>query len=127
MKIAMEVAQMSRANRLKVGAVVVKNDNIISFSWNGTPRGMDNECEDSDGNTKPEVVHAEQNCLYKLTRTGGVGAEGATMFCTHTPCIECSKGILTSGIEHVIYKTPYRSQDGVEFLKKNGVKVDMYK
>lgn len=162
MKVAEDAAQMSRANRLKVGAVIVKDNNIISFSWNGTPPGWDNTCEeniyataedfkrlgddflkefphvlgyiDADNNdlrlwyknvTKPEVIHAEQNALFKLARNGG-GGNGASMYITHAPCMECAKGIHTSGITRVMYRDVYRSSEGIEFLERCGVEVQKY-
>ena len=131
MTLANNCANMSRAVRLKVGAIIVKNENILSFSWNGTPRGWDNRCEDEflneDGSvvlkTKPEVLHAERNALDKLARSHESG-EGATLFTTHAPCIECAKSIYGVGITEVYYTNEYRSVDGIEFLKKCGIKVE---
>jgi dCMP deaminase len=111
--IATRIAEMSFAKRLHVGAVIVKKDNIISFGWNGMPSGWDNECEDvvtptlpylhGDGptlKTKPEVLHAEQNALAKLAKSTESG-DGATMFITHAPCIDCAKLVFQSGISSV--------------------------
>lgn len=148
MTVAESAANMSRATRLKVGAVIVKDGNIISFSWNGTPAGIDNTCEDkiyalpndnleefpfveighsSDRfyktKTKPTVVHAEQNAIFKLAKSHESG-ENASMFITHAPCIECSKGIFSSGIKKVYYRDVYRSMEGVEFLEQCGIKVE---
>lgn len=134
MDIADRVSEMSHAVRLKVGCVVVKNDNIISFSWNGTPPGFDNNCEDIvsvnvNGDpvlkTKNIVCHADANSLYKLAKDG-ISAKGATMFLTHAPCIECSKGIYSSGISTVIYKRDYKSTEGIDFLNACGIKVVKY-
>jgi dCMP deaminase len=127
MTLAEECSRMSRAVRLQVGAVIVKNNNIISFSWNGTPSGWDNCCEHTldDGTlvTKPEVMHAERNAIDKLARSQQSGS-GATIFITHAPCVECAKSIYMSGIEHVYYRHNYRSNDGIEFLKKCGLPVE---
>ena len=147
MIVAESAANMSRATRLKVGAVIVKDGNIISFSWNGTPAGVDNTCEDkiyaqvgdnledfpfietdfSDRRyktkTKPTVVHAELNAIFKLAKSHESG-ENASMFITHAPCIECSKGIFSSGIKKVYYRDVYRSMDGIEFLEQCGIKVE---
>lgn len=131
MTVAYSCAEMSRATRLKVGAVIVKNDNIISFSWNGMPAGWDNTCEYTaedamgydTGKTKPEVLHAESNCISKLAKSSESGYK-STLFTTHSPCIECAKLIYQSGIDVVYYDKEYRSTDGLEFLRKSGVKVN---
>lgn len=127
MGMAEHCATMSRGIRAKVGAVIVKGDNPISLSWNGTPRGHDNRCEyvDDDGNltTKPEVIHAEANALYKLARSNESGND-AIMFVTHAPCLPCSLGIIQSGIRKVYYKQDYRDMAGVFFLRENGVEVE---
>jgi dCMP deaminase len=126
MDIAVRTSNMSRAARLQVGSVIVKDTRIISMGWNGTPAGWDNSCEEllPDGTlkTKPEVLHAEMNSLMKLSRSNESGLE-ATMFVTHSPCIECAKGIYQAGIKEVFYKNDYRSDDGINFLKKCGVEV----
>jgi len=126
MDIADRVSQMSYAVRLQVGSVLVKNDNIISYGWNGTPRGWDNNCESvlDDGSlkTKPEVLHSEANCLSKIAKST-ISSEGATLFCTHAPCIDCAKMIYQAGIFTVYYRNEYRSTDGLEFLKRSGVDV----
>lgn len=131
MDFARRVAEMSSATRLKVGAVVVKDDTVISYGYNGTPAGWDNNCEDivqlSDDTvelkTKPEVLHAEMNALMKLARGHQSGLQ-ASLFLTHSPCIECAKGIYQAGIKEVFYADDYRSDDGVYFLKKCGVKIN---
>jgi dCMP deaminase len=119
MEMAESVSHLSSAKRLQVGAVVVKDNRVISFGYNGTPAGWDNNCElvDEDGSltTKKEVIHAEMNAIAKLARSTESG-EGATMFVTHAPCIECAKLIYQSGINRVFYKNKYRSRDGVELL-----------
>jgi dCMP deaminase len=134
--IATRIAEMSFAKRLHVGAVIVKKDNIISFGWNGMPSGWDNECEDvvtptlpylhGDGptlKTKPEVLHAEQNALAKLAKSTESG-DGATMFITHAPCIDCAKLVFQSGISSVYYRNSYRDDSGIGFLERAGVKVE---
>ena len=131
MDVAERFAQLSSAKRLNVGAIVVKDDRIISIGYNGMPSGWDNECEvcthvDDVGNptlvTKPEVLHAESNAIAKLARSPESG-EGATIFITHAPCIDCTKLIYQSGIATVYYKNDYRSTQGIEFLKKSNIKV----
>jgi len=131
MDVAERFAQLSSAKRLNVGAIVVKDDRIISIGYNGMPSGWDNECEvcthvDDVGNptlvTKPEVLHAESNAIAKLARSPESG-EGATIFITHAPCIDCAKLIYQSGIATVYYKNDYRSTQGIEFLKKSNIKV----
>lgn len=130
MDFARRVAQMSYARRLQVGAVVVKDDTVISYGYNGTPAGWDNNCEDivqfSDDTvelkTKPEVLHAEMNALMKLAR-GHQSGQQASLFLTHSPCIDCAKGIYQAGIGEVYYAEDYRSDEGVYFLKRCGIKV----
>lgn len=159
-KVAYAFADCSTAERLKVGAVVVKNHNILSIGYNGTPTGWDNTAEtkdwmsrdaggwlspdeieerwpheelikDDDGwhhtdryrlKTKPEVIHAESNALMKLVRGSG-GADGATMFCTHAPCMQCAKLIYQSGITTLYFDQMYRDPSGIQFLTKAGVEV----
>jgi dCMP deaminase len=123
MEVAEVFANLSHAKRLKVGAIVVKGDRIISIGYNGTPAGWDNVCEDENYRTIPEVVHAEANAIAKLAKSQESGEE-AIMFITHTPCVECSKLIYTSGIKKVYFKNYYRDQSGLEFLKKCKVEVE---
>ena len=128
---AERTAQLSHARRLQVGAIIVKNDSVISYGYNGMPAGWDNNCEevyyDETGNerlkTKPEVLHAESNAISKLARSTNSGLD-ATMFVTHAPCIECAKLIYQSGIGHVLYRNAYRDTGGVAFLEKSSVKVE---
>jgi dCMP deaminase len=130
MKVAETFAELSHARRLHVGAIVVKDDRIISIGYNGMPSGWDNNCEEEflheDGGitlkTKPEVLHAETNAIAKLAKSTESGL-GATMFVTHAPCLDCAKLIYQSGIGSVLYRDAYRSNEGVEFLKKSGVEV----
>jgi dCMP deaminase len=127
---AARCAAESHARRRKVGALIEKNGNPISVGWNGMPSGMDNNCEDElpDGTliTKPEVLHAELNALMKLTRSSGTPTDGATMYITLSPCTECAKLIIQSGIKRVVFKDAYRDLSGVELLKKVSVKVDHF-
>ena len=120
MKCAEVFSELSYAERLKVGAVIVKDHRIISIGYNGTPRGWDNRCEDEDNKTKPEVIHAEMNCITKLAQSGESGKD-SLMFITHSPCVSCAKAIYGSGVKAVYYKTEYRDNSGIEFLKKCGV------
>ena len=126
MQTAKIFADLSHARRLHVGAIVVKNDRIISIGYNGMPAGWDNNCEDEAANgsltTKPEVLHAEMNALMKLAKSTESG-NGATMFLTHSPCVDCAKGMFQAGISEVFYGEQYRSNDGLEFLEKCGIKV----
>lgn len=129
MDVAKRFAQLSTAEKLKVGAIIVKDDRIISIGYNGMPSGWSNVCEDtiSDGllqglKTKDEVIHAEANCIAKLTRSPENGV-GATMFLTHSPCMHCAKQIYTTGIKEIFYHEDYRDLSGVEFLKKCNIEV----
>jgi len=127
MDVAKRFSKLSSAQRLQVGAIAVKDDRIISIGYNGMPSGWDNCCEDEvieNGwpglKTKPEVLHAEMNCLMKLAKSTESG-EGAVMFITHTPCIDCAKGIYQAGIKEVYYDREYRDSAGVDFLEKSGI------
>ena len=124
-------AQLSYAKRLKVGAIVVKDNRVISIGYNGTPAGWSNECEyefvDPQTKvaslvTKAEVIHAEANAITKLAKSTESG-DGADIFITHAPCIDCAKLIHGSGINKVYYRNSYRNEDGINFLKKSGVSV----
>lgn len=132
MKTAEVFAELSHARRLKVGCIIVKDDRIISIGYNGMPAGWDNNCENEikcpDAEymtlkTKPEVLHAESNAIAKLARSSESGAL-ATLFVTHSPCLECAKLIYQSGIYQVCYQYNYRNSDGLEFLTKSGVVVE---
>jgi len=120
MDVAERFAQLSSAKRLKVGAIVIKGETIVSVGYNGTPSGWSNKCEDEEGNTIPEVIHAEMNAIAKLAKSC-VSGEGSTMFITHAPCIHCAKAIYGAGISKVYYKHIYRDDAGIKFLKKCGV------
>ena len=131
MKTAETFAELSYARRLHVGAIVVKDDRIISIGYNGMPAGWDNDCEHwvEDGDigsgwkTKPEVLHAETNAIAKLAKSNESGL-GATLFITHAPCLDCAKLIFQSGISSVFYRDSYRNTDGVTFLEKSGIEVE---
>ena len=131
MDVAEWFAQLSSAKRLQVGAIVVKDDRIISIGYNGMPTGWDNCCEDvvredevgfQVTKSKIEVLHAESNAVAKLAKSSESGL-GATIFVTHSPCIDCAKLIYQSGISNVYYKTSYRNDDGIKFLKKSNVEI----
>jgi dCMP deaminase len=131
MDVAERFAQLSSATRLQVGAIVVKDDRIISIGYNGMPSGWDNCCEFEinakelgykELKTKPEVLHAESNAIAKLAKSPESG-EGASIFITHSPCIDCAKLIYQSGIATVYYKNDYRSTQGIDFLNKSDIEV----
>lgn len=160
MDTAHRFAELSHARRLKVGAIVVKDDRIISIGYNGMPAGWDNDCEDKvwdsgaggwldpeefdakypyeewhEGagrnvryglKTKPEVLHAESNAIAKLAKCNESGL-GATLFVTHSPCLQCAKLILQSGIGSVFYREHYRDNPGLAFLEKSGIIVKQVK
>lgn len=122
MGIAELTAQLSTANKLKVGAIAVKNGRIISEGYNGTTSGSSNQCEDENGMTFPYVIHAEGNLIAKLAKSNE-SSEGAVIFLTHSPCLQCAKLIQGAGISTVYYKTAYRSDEGINFLIENNVNV----
>jgi dCMP deaminase len=130
MDVAERFAQLSSARRLHVGAIVVKDDRIISIGYNGMPSGWDNDCEnvleDSTLKSKPEVLHAETNAIAKLAKSTESG-DGAVLFVTHSPCLDCAKLIFQSGIRGVFYRDSYRNTDGVTFLERSGVNVTQVK
>jgi len=123
--IAERVAQMSHAVRAKVGALMVKDGNILGFGWNGMPGGMDNTCEHFENMnlvTNSEVSHAEENLLGKIAKST-VSSEGATVYITLSPCIHCAKLLATCGIKKVVFRDQYRDNDGAEFLSELGIAV----
>ena len=143
---AKRCAQLSHAKRLNVGAVIVKDDSVISYGYNGMPAGWDNNCEDRQYanewtidavewsykdetgrpynlKTKPEVLHAESNAISKLARGHNSGA-GADIFITHSPCLDCAKLIYQSGIHRVFYNQDYRDSAGIDFLRASGLSVE---
>ena len=133
MDVAERFSKLSHARRLHVGAIVVKDDRIISIGYNGMPAGWDNDCEDEVVleqdekfvkvlKTKPEVLHAETNAIAKLAKSNESGL-GASMFITHAPCLDCAKLIYQSGISSVLYRNTYRDTSGIAFLEKSGVEI----
>lgn len=151
MELAELTSTLSSAVRLKVGSVIVRDTKILATGYNGTPSGWDNQCEYQESTyderdalsnpsewqydpttakyyklkTKPEVLHSESNAILKVARSTE-STEGATMFCTHAPCIDCAKLIYQSGINTLYYRDTYRSRDGIDFLEKSGVDVKQY-
>jgi dCMP deaminase len=135
METAETFAELSHARRLHVGAIVVKDDRIISIGYNGMPSGWDNNCEleiyEDNGDdepvtvlkSKPEVLHAETNAIAKLAKSNESGM-GATMFITHAPCLDCAKLIYQSGISSILYRNSYRDTSGITFLEKSGITVE---
>ena len=115
-------AENSYCQRRKVGALVVKEKMIISDGDNGTPSGFENICEDEHNTTKPYVLHAEANAITKLARSSN-NSDGATLYVTASPCIECSKLIIQAGIKRVVYGEHYRLEDGINLLKRAGIEV----
>ena len=116
-------ATNSYCKRRQVGALLVKDNMIISDGYNGTPSGFENICEDENGVTKPYVLHAEANAITKVAQSGN-SAAGATLYVTASPCMECSKLIIQSGIKRVVYSDEYRLDDGIKLLKRAGVEVE---
>lgn len=122
MRMAAIWAENSYCVRRKVGALIVKGKMIISDGYNGTPSGFENVCEDEHGITKPFVLHAEANAITKIARSGN-SSEGATLYVTASPCIECAKLIIQAGIRRVVYSEKYRLEDGLELLKRAGIEL----
>ncbi|MBQ9818866.1 MAG: dCMP deaminase family protein [Bacteroidales bacterium] len=116
-------AKNSYCKRRQVGALIVKNRMIISDGYNGTPSGFENICEDENGVTKPYVLHAEANAITKVAKSGN-SSEGSTLYVTASPCLECAKLIIQSGIKRVVYKDEYRLTDGVDLLRQAGIQVE---
>jgi len=121
-----EMAQVWAKNsyciRRQVGALIVKGRMIISDGFNGTPSGFENICEDEEGKTKPYVLHAEANAITKVAKSNN-SSEGATLYVTSSPCLECSKLIIQAGIRRVVYYDEYRISDGLELLKRSGIEI----
>ena len=130
MKTAETFAECSTARRAKVGAIIVKDNRIISIGYNGMPSGWDNNCENEVGvhkgepvlKTKPQVLHAEMNAISKVARSSE-SSEGSVMFITHAPCHDCAKMIYQSGINSIYYRTTYRDSTGIEFLEQCNIPV----
>ncbi len=120
LKMALEWGELSYCKRRKVGALIVKDNMIISDGYNGTPTGFENICEDDEGYTKWYVLHAEANAIAKVS-SSTQSTKGATLYITLSPCRECSKLIFQSGIKRVVYNKKYKDTSGLEFLEKAGV------
>ena len=118
--------KLSYCKRRQVGAVVVKNDTIISIGYNGSPEGSDNNCEGEDGLTLPHIIHAEMNAIIKLTR-GNESSVGSEMFITAAPCLPCATILSEIGIVHIYYAEEYRSTEGIEHLRARGIPVSQIK
>lgn len=113
-------AKNSYCKRRQVGALIVKDRMIISDGYNGTPSGFENICEDENGVTKPYVLHAEANAITKVAQSGN-SSQGATLYVTASPCMECAKLIIQAGIKRVVYQDQYRLMDGIDLLQKAGI------
>lgn len=122
-KMAYVWAENSYCERRKVGALIVKDRMIISDGYNGTPIGFENICEDEEGNSKPYVLHAEANAITKVAKSHN-SSQDATLYITDSPCIECAKLIIQSGIKRVVYSRAYRIIDGLELLERAGIEID---
>jgi len=123
MRAAYVYADLSYCERRKVGCVIVKDDSIIAIGYNGTPSGEENVCEDCNGDTKPETIHAEDNALRKLTKRPE-SADGGVMFVTTAPCKGCASRVVDAGIKKVYYVELYRNANGVDYLKKHHVETE---
>jgi dCMP deaminase len=123
LKMAMIWSQNSYCKRRQVGALLVKDKMIISDGYNGTPSGFENECEDENSLTKPYVLHAEANAITKVAKSGN-SSEGATLYVTSSPCLECAKLIIQSGIKRVVFMESYRLEDGINLLKRANIEVN---
>ena len=123
MQMAAIWASNSYCKRRPVGALLVKDRMIISDGYNGTPSGFENICEDENGVTKPYVLHAEANAISKVAKSAN-SAEGATLYVTASPCVECAKLIIQSGIKRVVYRDEYRLTDGIDLLRRAGIEVE---
>ena len=122
LKMARIWAENSYCKRRQVGALIVKDKMIISDGYNGTPSGFENVCEDENNVTKPYVLHAEANAITKIARSGN-NSDGATLYVTAAPCIECAKLIIQAGISRVIYSEEYRIEDSINLLRRAGIEV----
>jgi dCMP deaminase len=122
LRLALSWAQLSHCSRKKVGAIIVKDSIIISDGYNGTPAGFDNCCENEEGNTHWYVLHAEANAILKVARSSN-NCKEATLYLTHSPCKDCSKLVLQSGITRLVYQEAYKDTSGIDFLKNAGLEV----
>ena len=126
LKMAKVWSELSHCKRKKVGALIIKDNMIISDGFNGTPTGFENDCEDCDNETKWYVLHAEANAILKCAKNGN-SCDGATLYLTLSPCKDCSKLVLQSGIKRVVYINEYKDKEGINFLIKNGIEIDCLK
>lgn len=126
MNVAAMTATLSYAKRAQVGAVAVRDRNILAFGYNGTLPGTGNVCEDEEGNTKPEVIHAEENLLMKLAKSS-VSSEGSVVYVTMSPCINCSRLMANAGVSKIMYRDSYRDTSGIELLTNYGIQVEQYR
>ncbi|KAA6323220.1 dCMP deaminase, partial [termite gut metagenome] len=115
-------SESSYCQRRKVGALIVKENRIISDGYNGTPSGFENVCEDENNVTKPYVLHAEANAITKIARSSN-SSEGATLYVTASPCMECAKLIIQAGIIRIVYAEAYRLEDGIQLLQRAGIEM----
>lgn len=122
LRLAESWAKLSHCNRKQVGAIIVKDEIIISDGFNGTPAGFDNCCEDENGLTHWYVLHAEANAILKVAKSTN-NCKGATLYLTHSPCRDCSKLVLQSGIKRVVYKEAYKDPEGIDFLRNAGLEM----
>ena len=122
LRLALSWAELSHCQRKKVGAIIVKDAIIISDGYNGTPAGFDNCCENDEGNTHWYVLHAEANAILKVAKSTN-NCKDATLYLTHSPCKDCSKLVLQSGIKRLVYHEAYKDTSGIEFLKSAGLEV----
>ena len=122
LRLAESWAKLSQCNRKQVGAIIVKDEIIISDGFNGTPAGFDNCCENDEGLTHWYVLHAEANAILKVAKSTN-NCKGATLYLTHSPCRDCSKLVLQSGIKRVVYKEAYKDPSGIDFLGNAGVEM----
>ncbi|MDR0937738.1 MAG: dCMP deaminase family protein [Mediterranea sp.] len=122
MRMAAIWSENSYCRRRKVGALIVKDKMIISDGYNGTPSGFENVCEDEDNVTKPYVLHDEANAISKIARSNN-SSDGATLYVTASPCIECAKLIIQAGIKRVVYSEHYRLEDGIDLMRRAGIEI----
>lgn len=122
LRMALVWAENSYCKRRQVGALLVKDKMIISDGYNGTPSGFENDCEDENYKTKPYVLHAEANAITKVAKSNN-SSDGATLYVTSSPCLECSKLIIQAGINRVVFSEPYHLNDGIELLQRAGIEV----
>ncbi|PLX01484.1 MAG: CMP deaminase [Marinilabiliales bacterium] len=127
LKMAQIWASNSYCKRRQVGALIVKDKMIVSDGYNGTPSGFENNCEDDNFLTKAYVLHAEANAITKMAKTSHHNSDGATLYVTTSPCLECSKLIIQAGIHRVVFSEQYHNNDGPELLKRAGIKVEHIK